>query len=220
MIVKEGLYFFEGEAIDCNIYLITAKNGFVLVDTGTGIKMNDLIEKIKGSGLKPDKIKLVINTHAHFDHIGGNKFLRESLRVPIAAHSLDKPYIENADPEYTASGLFGAKLEGIPVDLELKDGMDIEGTDYKVLHTPGHTKGSICLYNEKEEVLVSGDTVFAEGCGRTDLPGGSLKDLEESLEKLSGINIKYLLPGHGEVLLEKGYESIQKALGFVRTLRV
>jgi glyoxylase-like metal-dependent hydrolase (beta-lactamase superfamily II) len=84
-------------------------------------------------------------------------------------------------------------MEGMKVDRILEEGDKIH--DFDVLHTPGHTKGGICLYNG--EILISGDTVFADGgYGRMDI-GGNLEDMKESLKRLKNLNVKYLLPGHG-----------------------
>jgi glyoxylase-like metal-dependent hydrolase (beta-lactamase superfamily II) len=88
--------------------------------------------------------------------------------------------------------------------------------DLTVIHTPGHTPGSICLYHEGEEVLISGDTVFTHGSfGRYDLPGGNLPSLRDSLRKLSGRAVRGVYPGHGEPLREGGGRHIAAALKVV-----
>jgi glyoxylase-like metal-dependent hydrolase (beta-lactamase superfamily II) len=104
-------------------------------------------------------------------------------------------------------------MKPMKVEKKLKEGDEIFG--FKVLHTPGHTKGSICLLDAKDKILISGDTIFADGVGRTDLPGGSEEDMEKSLEKLSSLKIEKILPGHGEPVLKNGEKAIKNIINSV-----
>jgi hydroxyacylglutathione hydrolase len=142
-------------------------------------------------------IEWVINTHGHFDHIGGDGYF---LNAKVAIHELDAPILENGDAELSFSDFFDGNMHARKVDRKLKEGDEINGL--RVIHTPGHSPGSICLYDEKNRILFSGDTIFAEGIGRTDLPGGSEENLKSSIEKLRGLKIDKLLPGHGEPVLQ------------------
>ena len=215
MMINERLHYIEGRGIDSNSYLLEIPGSYILVDTGTGVNAGILARTLDGLNVKKDRIKLVINTHCHFDHIGGNKDFAGTAE--FAAHQIDAKYIENPDTEYTVASMFSQRPKGVKVSRLLKENDWIEGTGFTVLHTPGHTRGSICLYDEDLKILISGDTVFAEGgTGRVDLPGGSLAQMEASLEKLSEINVRVLLPGHGKPMLEKGYESIRQGLEFVK----
>lgn len=217
MIIDENLYFFEGDGAGSNCYVLAAGDGLVLVDTGTGEDTDALIRKIRNAGLDPEKIKLIVNTHCHYDHIGGNFTIQDRFGARIGAHPLDSKYIENLDADYTAAKYSDAKPKASKVSLMLEDGQEIEGTDFKVIHTPGHTMGSISLYSEKRLCLISGDTAFTGGgTGRVDLPGGNLESLRASLEKLSKLRVKMLLPGHGETEFEEGYKSILAGLKFVK----
>lgn len=191
---------------DSNIYLI----GNTVVDAGTGLNFARLYEIFKVLKKDFENIKLVINTHAHFDHIGGNGYF---LNAKIAIHESDANILETGNEEKSNAEFFNGKLRPRKVDLKLKDGQIINGL--KVIHTPGHTPGSICLYNEKEKILFSGDTIFADGVGRTDLIGGSKEQLKNSLEKLAKLKMGKILPGHGEPVLKNGnkiLESISKNL--------
>ncbi|MGL6298858.1 MAG: MBL fold metallo-hydrolase [Methanobacteriaceae archaeon] len=176
----------EGFFNDSNSYLI----GDILIDTGCGIKTDNLISKIKEAGFEPSDITQVVNTHCHFDHTGGN-YLFENAKVAI--HEKDALSIENGDNYSTASFLFNESIKRTDVDIILKEGDKV--ADFEVISTPGHTPGGICLWDG--EVLISGDTIFANGgFGRLDI-GGDFNDMLKSIERLKKLDVGYLLPGHG-----------------------
>lgn len=176
----------EGLANDSNSYLI----GDILVDTGTGINDKYLYNVLKDYKINVDDISMIVNTHCHYDHVGGN-YLFPNAKVAI--HKDDAPILRDDYNYNTAVDLFSHKIKRHDVDIELKANDKI--ADFKVIHTPGHTPGGICLWNG--ETLISGDTVFANGgVGRTDI-GGNFNELKNSLEKLKKLDVKYLLPGHG-----------------------
>ena len=180
-----GITCILGMNIDSNIYV---KNN-TIIDTGTGQNKEYLFSQLNKAGIKPEDIELIINTHCHFDHVGGNKLFPNAK---VAIHKIDaKPLKEEGNP-LTAGLHHGITVERHDVDIELEDGDKIN--DFKVIHTPGHTLGGICLLDE--ENLICGDTVFPHGSfGRTDI-GGNLQDLKESINKLTKLDVEYLLPGH------------------------
>ncbi len=193
-----GIVMVEGRGFDSNVYAFKD----VLVDTGTGANINYILESLDHAGMNPDDLSLIVNTHNHYDHIGGNRF----LDLKVAMHQEDAEVLEKGDDFTTAARMFGDSLGKMEVDWKLEEGDSIY--DFEVLHTPGHTRGGICLYDG--ETLISGDTVFADGgFGRMDL-GGSVKDMEESLRRLSQLEVKYLLPGHGPCT-DEGSRHIQLA---------
>jgi glyoxylase-like metal-dependent hydrolase (beta-lactamase superfamily II) len=187
--------------MDSNIYLV---NNETLIDTGTGFNFVRLMDIFRRLGKSFDDIKRIVNTHAHFDHIGGNGFFSNAK---IFIHERDANVLENGDMEMSNAKFFNGKLRPLKVEKRLRENDVIEGL--KVLHTPGHTPGSICLYDSKEKVLFSGDTIFSDGVGRTDLPGGNEKDLEKSIEKLTSIQIEKILCGHGGPVLKDGNKIIK-----------
>ncbi|MBN1686854.1 MAG: MBL fold metallo-hydrolase [Spirochaetales bacterium] len=143
-------------------------------------------------------IKYVLNTHAHFDHIGANEIIRKRLNAPLALHPLDIPLLK----EKGGAMMFGLDSpQGSDPDLELEEGMVLKfGTcSLKVLLTPGHTPGHVSFFAEEAKVLFDGDVLFDGGIGRTDLPGGSMTDImysiNEVLFKLPDETIVY--SGHG-----------------------
>ena len=132
------------------------------------------------------KVKFIVNTHGHPDHVNGDAIFQQKYNVPICIHPDDAHFIESLE-----KGKF-------PANIMLKDGDSVKfgNETLKVMHTPGHTPGSICLVGEK--LVFTGDTLFAGGIGRTDFPGGSISDMRLSLQKLVRLPDYFLVyPGHG-----------------------
>jgi hydroxyacylglutathione hydrolase len=192
----DGIIMVEGRGFDCNVYVFED----VLVDTGTGENIDYILKSIQEAGMNPEDLSLIVNTHNHYDHIGGNRY----FDLKVAMHHEDARPLEEGDDMATAACMFGQSLGKMEVDLKLSEGDKIH--NFEVLHTPGHTSGGICLYDG--ENLISGDTVFADGgFGRMDI-GGNVNDMHESLKRLSELEVKYLLPGHGPST-NKGSKHIQ-----------
>jgi glyoxylase-like metal-dependent hydrolase (beta-lactamase superfamily II) len=148
-------------------------------------------------GIKPfkDQINTIVLTHCHFDHTARVKEIAHMCKAKVAIHKNDARGL--VDDLQSLSMHFGARSPGIVPDIILGEG-DIIG-ELVVLHTPGHTPGSICLWSERDRVLLSGDTVFSDGCfGRYDFPGGSRIELARSLDRLALLDVDGLYPGHGK----------------------
>lgn len=160
----------------------------VVIDPGSDYSK---IQKIINKNLL--KLKYVINTHGHGDHIGAD----DEFNVPILIHHLDAEFLNN--PTKNLSVYYGFSLKVVSPVRFLEDGHKIEigNISLQVLHTPGHTPGSICL--KYDNILFSGDTLFYEGVGRTDFPDASERDLFKSIkEKLFNLNDETIVyPGHG-----------------------
>jgi glyoxylase-like metal-dependent hydrolase (beta-lactamase superfamily II) len=141
------------------------------------------------------QLKLIVSTHRHWDHIGDNAAVAETSGAQIAAHALDRPGLENPTALNTPFPI----PPSVPA-VELAEGSRIRfgAIDLEVLHTPGHTEGSVCLRAAREPLLFTGDTLFAGSWGRTDLPGGSDEQMVDSLARLSALTGDLrVLPGHG-----------------------
>lgn len=209
----------KGQGYDSNIYIIIGEKN-TLIDCGTGLnnkKVNEEIIKI----LDPLEISQIILTHEHFDHVGGVEKIKESSgnNAKIISHYIAADKIEKGESLFAS--LLGGKMPDIYVDIKVKDKdkIKIGNHFFTIYHTPGHTKGSICLYNEQEKILFTGDTVFAYGSfGRTDLPGGSLNELEESIESLSKLEIKDIYPGHEEYIINDGKNHLLKSLKNIKNM--
>jgi len=156
-----------------------------------------------------DRIDTIVLTHCHFDHIAHAAEIAHMCNAEIVIHRDDAPGL--SDERRNLSVLFGARLPAIVPDTIVGEGDRIG--DLEVIHTPGHTPGSICLYDREQAVLFSGDTVFAGGgFGRFDFPYGNMHALRTSLEKLAALEVEELYPGHGEPVTENAGRHIEAAL--------
>ncbi len=161
-----------------------------------------------------DEIETIVLTHCHFDHTARVKEIAHMCKAKVAIHKNDARGL--VDDIHSLSMNFGARSPGIAPDIVLAEGDVIGGLT--VLHTPGHTPGSICLFSDRDHVLMSGDTVFADGYfGRYDFPGGSRRELAQSLERLSLLEVNGLFAGHGEPVEENGSRCIAAALGLMKS---
>jgi glyoxylase-like metal-dependent hydrolase (beta-lactamase superfamily II) len=196
MIKRIGdIVLLQVSSTDSNIYVI----GDTAIDSGTGLNFTRMYQLLKAAQIDPKSIKTVVNTHAHYDHVGGNGYF---LNAKTAMHAEDAPALESGDAEACMVEFFDGKLKPRAVDTKLKSGekLKLGAYNFEVLHTPGHTPGSICLYDAAKKVLISGDTVFSDAVGRVDVPGGDPDAMQDSLNNLAKLKVDKLLPGHGEPL--------------------
>jgi glyoxylase-like metal-dependent hydrolase (beta-lactamase superfamily II) len=140
-------------------------------------------------------LKLIISTHGHWDHTGDNAAVAEHTGARIAVHPLDRERLTTPQPLFAPFPI----PPSVPA-VDLAEGGEVRFGDIRlrVLHTPGHTEGSVCLYDADGGYLYSGDTLFAGGWGRVDLPGGSAEAMAASITRLAGMEDPLrVMPGHG-----------------------
>ena len=187
--IQENTYILWDESNEC-----------IVVDAGnlSAREDNRLVDFIADQGLKP---VMAVNTHGHFDHLVGVEHLRRTFDIPFAMSGKDSYLLTSAE---ASAMMFGVKDCSFPtaidIDLDGKEELHFGNTTLKVIPTPGHTPGHIALYHEQMGVVLTGDTLFRESIGRTDLPGGDYSLIMRSLiEKLIplGDEVK-VYPGHGE----------------------
>jgi hydroxyacylglutathione hydrolase len=180
-------------ANNCNSYLIDGP-ARVLVDPGHAHLFSHVESGLREIGLGVDDIDLVIATHCHPDHVEAVKLFKQA-RALFAVHRQDWSMILEMERYLGGSGGF----EAITPAFFLEEGeLDVKGLQLQVVHTPGHSPGSVSLYWPDRKALFPGDVIFREGLGRTDLPGGNGATLKESIKNLSTLEVERLLPGHGE----------------------
>lgn len=186
-----------------NTYILSNPAGeCIVVDAGMSNEREQ--ERFK-QYMDQNKLKpiLALNTHGHIDHIAGVQWLKERYNVPFALHEADLPILEGA-PAYAETLGFGACP--VPtVEQPLQEGAELPW-GIQVVHTPGHTAGGICLWIERQKMLLTGDTLFKESIGRTDLPSGSYDALMCSI-------VGKILPLGSEVTFFPGHGP-QSTLGF------
>lgn len=154
----------------------------ILIDPAVYYKSEkeELITYIQGNKIK---LKYIFNTHGHFDHTLGNKFCSDTFGVSIGLNYNDKFLIENA---VTQAAIFGLTIADKPsYDFNLDESLTLKlgNNDISILHTPGHSPGSVCVVDKKEKVVFCGDLIFNRSVGRTDLPGGNFETLLNSIIK-------------------------------------
>jgi len=187
--------WFNPGANNCNSFLIHGSKK-ILVDPGHASLFGHVRDNLEGLSLGPGDMDLVIATHGHPDHIEGLPLFKEAP-ASTALHFLELDFIKERAPHYGES----IRVGDFEPDLLLQDGDLVVGDDhFQVLHTPGHSPGSVCLYWPARKALFTGDVVFNQGVGRTDLPGGSGEELKESIRKISRLDVEILLPGHGDII--------------------
>jgi glyoxylase-like metal-dependent hydrolase (beta-lactamase superfamily II) len=202
-----------GRGWDSNIYVFESKGEYLIVDIGTGNYHKEVIETFKKIGLHRNNVIGLVFTHTHPDHCGGVNYVVDALEVAVYVHERELNLLKNGKIEDIFNML---NKQVSPVDakkLVSNQKITVGESTFFVYHTPGHSPGSICLYNPDEKILVCGDTVFPGGnFGRTDFKGGSSEELIKSIESLAKLDVVKLLPGHMRVLYERGAEHIKKSL--------
>lgn len=180
-------------ATNCYLVWQEGSTAALLIDCAGSAR--DILREAQQRGLA---IHLIINTHGHTDHIEALAGLKETTGAELAIHELDAPML--GDPMLSGAAMWGFSQERMAADRVLREGDEIAipETDVRlsVLHTPGHTPGSICLLGGG--VVFSGDCLFAGGIGRVDLPGGDERAMMESLARLAHLDAALVVyPGHG-----------------------
>jgi hydroxyacylglutathione hydrolase len=193
----------SANANNCNCYLIDGPKR-VLIDPGHTHLFDHVRSGLSYLDLAIDDIDVVLCTHAHPDHIESVQLFREAPTL-VAIHEAEWQFIQSVDRYIQAS--FGVGADAMAPDIFLCNGtFSIGDTDLTIIHTPGHSPGSMSIFWPETGALFTGDVIFREGLGRTDLPGGNGDRLKESIRTLSSMDARCLLPGHGDIV--EGSEAV------------
>lgn len=205
MEISENVYIkkleFKGSTGNKSVYitLIKGKKN-CLIDTGTSNNFNDIEYFLKEYGVSVKDIDIIINTHCHADHIGSNYlFKKANPNIDIYAHSFAKPYIEDIEKQYSerpVPGFFNLVKEPTKVDKILMDGDVIDiGEKLKIIHTPGHSTGSISIYIQEKSILITGDVV--PGTNKKGIPiYEDLNEIRKSFIKIKDTGAKHIISAY------------------------
>lgn len=213
MEVLRGIYLIKCKV--SNVYLIDSPDGYVMVDTGTPNDAERIISFLSSLRVKLPSIRLIIVTHAHWDHVGGLKKLKEATGALVGAHRAEVPVIrgEVAAPR--------RRFDPVDVEVLLNDGDEVSG--FVVIHTPGHTVGSACFLDQYRRVLFVGDVVYEEGGVLHEMYQHYSQDPDlnrKSIVKLLNYDFDHVLPSHGNPIIGRGKDALKQlaeSLGLLST---
>jgi glyoxylase-like metal-dependent hydrolase (beta-lactamase superfamily II) len=198
MKVFDGLHAFmwtSMSANNCNAYLIDGP-ARVLIDPGHLHLFDHVTVALRGIGIELSDIDLVIATHAHPDHFEAVKLFKNEpalFALGVEDWRMIQEIGKHMGPAFD--------LEAFTPDFFLQAGkMNVKGLELEIIPTPGHSLGSVSLYWPEKKALFTGDVLFRDGLGRTDLPGGNGESLKRSIKSLESLDTEWVLPGHGEIV--------------------
>ncbi len=179
---------------NCYLFCDCKSRETIIIDPGDDAEK--IIDVIETNSYHPI---MIVDTHYHFDHICANRALCEEYSIPIAIGEQDAECLRNSHKDALAFMINCIQSPDADMFLKENDMIKTQNYEFNVIETPGHTKGSICLYSKKEQILFSGDTLFFESIGRWDLKGGNKNTLLRSLDKLLRLDERTTVyPGHGQ----------------------
>lgn len=206
MEIAPGIHLIE-HVRGANSYLVSTDKGVAVIDTGMPGNEKKIVEYASGIGIEPGKLQYIILTHPDIDHSGSAAKLRSLTNAKVAIHEADAPRLAGEKKLKEVKGAMGVlfglmspimRFTPLKADTLLKDSDRV--LDLEVIHTPGHTDGSICLYRENEAIFV-GDAMRTDSSGRPHLPSkamtANMEQARESVRRISERKYSFLLPGHG-----------------------
>jgi glyoxylase-like metal-dependent hydrolase (beta-lactamase superfamily II) len=206
-----NIFLIRGEEKSSHSYLIRGDYKNLLIDSGVDKNFPRLQKSMLALGLKIRDIDIVVNTHEHFDHIGANRYFQDYALIAAHRFAAIKITMEDRYVTMYESGDLNEPSLKVHIWLENRSRFDLGNYSLEVLHTPGHTSGSICIYEPARKILFTGDTLFAGGKLSYIGESGSVGDYINSISHLAARKINEFYPGHGEIS-KTPEEDMQKAL--------
>jgi hydroxyacylglutathione hydrolase len=209
----KNLYFYpEKGMMDSNTYVIKDKTS-VIIDPGLTQFLPALFQDLQQDGIDPKDIDIIANTHLHGDHCWANEAFKKISGAKIFIHQSQKDSWE-ASVIQTSKFFSAPTAEFTPDEIFKSDKLNTGELEFELIPSPGHSADSICFYCQSEKVLVCGDVIFNQNTGRVDLPGGSANALKQSIERLSQLDVEYLLPGHMDIIV--GADKVKRNFEFIK----
>ena len=209
--ILKDLFFIERGYLNGN-HFVYRSNSPVLIDTGYISDFNETERLITGLGVNLSDISLIINTHTHCDHIGGNQIIQQKSGCDIALHKVGRFFIDTQDDWSTWWKYYDQEAEFFKCTQSFEDGdiISVGPHEFQVIHTPGHASDGIVLYNSQEKILISSDTLWESDIAAMTLRiegSMALFHMQESLQKLKSLDVKRIYPGHG-----RPFNDLKKAI--------
>lgn len=206
--VWENLFFLQRGWLNGNHFVFKGKRK-VLIDTAYAGDFEDTRNRIETTGVRLEDVDLIINTHCHCDHIGGNKKIHDLSGCEIAIHRIEKRFIEERDGWETWYDFYDQEAEFFPVHMGMEEGdmVRLDDLELEVIHTPGHSRGEISLYSPEGRFLISSDAVWDGDLGVLNTIVEGLEaplQAKASLEKIAALDVEKIYPGHGEIIEDPG----------------
>jgi len=198
-LLQDGIFRIRGRSRGSHSYVIRGSKGNMLIDSGLDSNFPGLKESLHSINMKVRDIDIVVNTHEHFDHIGANRYFQDSSIIAAHRFAANKMSFDDRYVTLYKSGDANDIRLHVHLWLESRSRLDLGSFTFDVLHTPGHTSGSICIYDPERRILFTGDTLFAGGVLPVIAESGSTGDYINSLKSLQTRMINEVYPGHGEV---------------------
>ena len=196
-----------------NVYLILREGRAIAIDAGEPGNEHKVLKYMSNLGLDKESLDLIIITHAHYDHIGALANLKRLTGAKVAAHKDEVPYIRGE------KSLHGYTPEPVEIDIVLSGGETLN--DLLIIHTPGHTPGSICILHRGTGALFIGDLVHEENGVLYEIPTHYSLDPELNRKSIASLinisNIKHILPSHGRPIIGRGYEALKNLVSRLKT---
>lgn len=198
---------------DACAYLLNGKESAVLIDTGAGENPQAIELNIESTGIAISRVKHIVLTHCHIDHVGGVEHLRKVTKASVVCHQLCAESLERGDMERTAASWYGIKLSPINIDLKFSGNkyiIDLGNLELKLIHTPGHSPGSISAYCDIDNIRV----LFGQDIHGPFSPvlGSNIAEWRNSMQKLIALDADILCEGHYGVI--KGKNKVKE---FIRS---
>lgn len=211
MELHSNIFWIKGEDTGSHSYLIRGDYKNILIDSGLDKNFFKLQRSLTKLGLKVRDVDIVINTHEHFDHIGANRYFHDFALIAAHRYAAIKMTVKDLCVTMYQSGDMNEPAPKVHLWLDDRSRFDLGNYSLEVLHTPGHTSGSICIYELTQKILFAGDTVFAGGTLSYIAESGSIGDYIHSVSMLATRKIKEICPGHGR-FSNNPEEDIEKAI--------